>query len=63
MSSAPSLRKLQKLPTPEGLRVLAEDYAADPDAPEGIVGFLRTAAIEIELSRKTIKRLKKEANA
>jgi hypothetical protein len=62
-SRSPSLRQLQRLPTPEGLRVLAEDYAADPASPEGIVGFLHTAANEIELSRKTFKRLKKKASS
>jgi TusA-related sulfurtransferase len=54
------LRRLRKLPTPEGLEVLADDAAADPSEPEGLEGFLRTAAIEIELSRKKIRKLERK---
>jgi len=34
--------------------------AADPSEPEGLEGFLRTAAIEIELSRKVILKLERK---
>ncbi|HXA41717.1 MAG TPA: hypothetical protein VNV65_02270 [Candidatus Solibacter sp.] len=56
----PRLRRLQKLPTPEGLQVLADDVAADPSEPDGLEGFLRTAAVEIELSRRKIRKLERK---
>jgi hypothetical protein len=51
---------IQALPPSDGLMALAEDYADDPSAPDGIVGFLRTAAKEISMSRSEIRRLAAE---
>ena len=54
------LKRLQRLPTPDGLHHLADDVEADPTEPEGLGGFLRAAAREIDLSRREIRRLEKK---
>lgn len=52
------LRRLQRLPTPDGLHRLADEV--DPSQPEGLDIFLRAAAIEIELSRSRIRKLRRK---